>query len=501
MSLVDRMGFGPTMTLRKRIGMLAALAAGVSVLIVSVATYWTIRMSLTSQLDDSLLTRAQGVVAAAKADPAILTSSSDVSFGAADIRIEFIFAENDNGPDIMLPHGKSLPNLRRASSQPNEPTPEEKVALGQAPSSIRTTGAADPSDTAQYRVAAVPLPSRFNAALVISQPLTDTRNLVNRIGLLMAALSVAGIAIAAWAGFAVARSGLRPIEDLTSGAEQVARTGELRPVPVRGTDELARLATSFNTMLAALGAVRERERRLIADAGHELRTPLTSMRTNLDLLAQSDAQTDGHHVSPEDRTAIIADVRAQIEELTVLIADLVELSRETPVEQRVRIDLAEIVGRSVERVQRRAPGIRFAVDATPWSIVGDPQLLERAVTNLLDNAVKWSPARGTVAVSLHEGVLSVADQGPGVAPKDLPHVFDRFYRSEEARSKPGSGLGLSIVAQAAARHGGSVTATRSPSGGAEFVLRLPGGPAVSMPDGADHEDDDRVTVLSTVRIN
>ena len=498
MSLVDRMGFGPTMTLRKRIGMLAALAAGISVLIVSVATYWMIRMSLTGQVDASLLARAQAVVANAQANPDTLGQTTDVSFGAADIRLEFVVADGTTAPTITLPHTTSLPNLQRSPSRPNQLTPEEQVAFGQLKSSVRTTNGIDPMDPARYRVVAVPYSKRFNLALVISQPLTDTQNLVNRIGLLMAALSVAGIAIAAWAGVAVARSGLRPIEDLTAGAEQVARTGELRPVPVRGTDELARLATSFNTMLGALGAMRERERRLIADAGHELRTPLTSMRTNLDLLAQSDAQTDGHHVSAEDRTAIIADVRAQIEELTVLIGDLVELSRETPVEQRVQIDLAEIVARSVERVQRRAPGVRFAVDATPWPVVCDPQLLERAVTNLLDNAAKWSPERGTVAVSLHEGVLSVADQGPGVAAEDLPHVFDRFYRSKEARSKPGSGLGLSIVAQAAARHGGSVTATRSPSGGAEFLLRLPGGPDSEVPGRADDGD---VTELSTVRMS
>lgn len=497
MSLVDRMGFGPTMTLRKRIGLLAAVAAGISVLIVSVASYWMIRMSLTNQVDASLRTRAESVAANPAANLAALAQNTDAYFGAADIRLEVVQAIGAAAPDVTLPPASSLPNLQRSPSRPSQLTAEERVALGQLDSSVRTTNGIDPADPTRYRVVAVPAPHSFNAALVISQPLTDTQNLVNRIGLLMAALSIAGIVIAAWAGVAVARSGLRPIEELTEGAEQVARTGELRPVPVRGTDELARLATSFNTMLGALGAVRERERRLIADAGHELRTPLTSMRTNLDLLAQSDAQTDGHHVSAEDRTAIIADVRAQIEELTVLIGDLVELSRETPVEQRVRIDLAEIVRRSVERVQRRAPGIRFAVDATPWPVIGDPQLLERAVTNLLDNAAKWSPPRGTVAVSLHEGVLSVADQGPGVAPQDLPHVFDRFYRSEEARSKPGSGLGLSIVAQAAARHGGSVTATRSPSGGAEFLLRLPGGPAVPMPDGAE---DEHVTVLSTVRM-
>lgn len=488
MSLVDRMGFGPTMTLHKRIGMLAALAAGVSVLIVSVATYWMIRISLTGQLDASLLSRAQAVVANAQTNPDMLGQTTDISFGASDIRLAFVVADGTTPPTITLPQTTSLPNLHRSSSRPDQMTPEERVALGQQKSSVRTVSGIDPMDPARYRVVAVPYSKRFNLALVISQPLTDTQTMVNRIGLLMAALSVAGIAIAAWAGVAVARSGLRPIGELTAGAEQVARTGELRPVPVRGSDELARLASSFNTMLGALGAVRERERRLIADAGHELRTPLTSMRTNLDLLAQSDAQTDGHHVSAEDRTAIIADVRAQIEELTVLIGDLVELSRDTPVEQRMRIDLAEITGRAIERVQRRAPGVRFAVDVTPWPVIGDPQLLERAVTNLLDNAAKWSPDGGTVSVSLYEGVLSVADQGPGVAARDLPHVFDRFYRSEEGRSKPGSGLGLSIVAQAAARHGGSVTATRSPSGGAEFLLRLPGGPDATSPKRGADED-------------
>jgi two-component system sensor histidine kinase MprB len=147
--------------------------------------------------------------------------------------------------------------------------------------------------------------------------------------------------------------------------------------------------------------------------------------------------------------------------------------------------MADVVERALERVRRRAPGLRFAVETTPWPMVGDPQSLERAVTNLLDNAVKWSPPGGTVVVSLHEGVLTVADQGPGIADADLPHVFDRFYRAEEARAKPGSGLGLSIVAQAVARHGGSVSAGRSPSGGAEFVLRLPGLPpsvSVSLTD-------------------
>ena len=139
------------------------------------------------------------------------------------------------------------------------------------------------------------------------------------------------------------------------------------------------------------------------------------------------------------------------------------------------IDLADVVRRAVERVTRRAPAVRFVTDARPWLMPGDPQSLERAVTNLLDNAAKWSPAGGTVTTSLADGVLSVGDEGPGIADEDLPHVFDRFYRSAEARTLPGSGLGLAIVRHAVERHGGTVTAARAPEGGTLMVARFPFG--------------------------
>jgi two-component system sensor histidine kinase MprB len=262
------------------------------------------------------------------------------------------------------------------------------------------------------------------------------------------------------------------VRRLTDAAEEIARTEKLDPIHVEGNDEIARLARAFNAMLAALSASRDRQRQLVADAGHELRTPLTSLRTNLDLLTQADRQGG---LSEASRAELLDDVRFQIEELTTLIGDLTELAREQPAQVLLEeVDLAEITERAVQRVRRRASSLRFDLHADPWWVTGDAAALERAVTNVLDNAAKWSPPLGRVTVRLAQGELVVSDEGHGIADEDLPHVFDRFYRSPDARTMPGSGLGLSIVRQVAERHGGSVRVGRAPSGGAAFHLRLPG---------------------------
>jgi two-component system sensor histidine kinase MprB len=263
---------------------------------------------------------------------------------------------------------------------------------------------------------------------------------------------------------------LRPVRRLTDSVETIARTEDLRPLPIEGDDEIARLGTAFNQMLTALAASRDRQRQLVADAGHELRTPLTSLRTNLDLLAQAGAELPEH-----SRTELIEDVRAQIAELTTLIGDLVELARDEPLPTVVeRVDLADVADRALTRVRRRAPGVGFELDVESWWVTGDAPALERAVTNLLDNAAKWSPQGGMVTIRLSDGALVVDDEGPGIATDDLPHVFDRFWRSEESRAMPGSGLGLSIVAQVVERHAGTVAAGPAPTGGTRVVVRLPG---------------------------
>jgi two-component system, OmpR family, sensor histidine kinase MprB len=210
---------------------------------------------------------------------------------------------------------------------------------------------------------------------------------------------------------------------------------------------------------------------LIADASHELRTPLTSLRTNIELLVADEKigmLPDGA------RSEILRDIAAQIAEFTSLIGDLVQLTRDPVRGAREPVNFQAITEAALERARRRGPGLVFDVDLNPLWLVGEADTLERAVTNLLDNAVKFSPAGGTIRVQLQGDQLRISDQGPGIADDDLPHIFDRFYRSEAARNTPGTGLGLSIVAQTVARHGGWVRASRSPEGGAEVIVRLPG---------------------------
>jgi two-component system sensor histidine kinase MprB len=353
--------------------------------------------------------------------------------------------------------------------------PEElAVARGQRLQSLRTDKARD------LRVAAVP--AGPGAALVVARGLDTTRTTLARLGLVFTLVGGAGVLLAAAAGTAVAQGGLRPVQRLTEATERVARTGNLTPIAISGDDELARLTASFNSMLGALAESQERQRRLVADAGHELRTPLTSLRTNLELLAASD-RPDAPSLSEQDRKEISDDVRAQVEELTTLVGDLVELAREdAPQVVHEPVELTDVVERALARVSRRAPDVQFDINLAPWNLLGDANALERAVLNLLDNAAKWSPPGATVDVRLvatdhGTAELHVADVGPGIAEADLPYVFERFYRSPDARTLPGSGLGLAIVAQVASRHGGNVRASRRPEGGTLMILELPGRPS------------------------
>lgn len=449
-------------SLASRVIGLTTMAVALTVALVALAAYMTVRSQLQATLDDSLMTRAEQ----AAASPALarITTQARVpsaALGAGDVRIAFLYSDHarvhtyDYGPPLSL----------------GQRPPEMEVAQGERDSSLRTVAATTGED---YRIAAVPSPEQ-GTALLIAQSLESQQQVLARLGTVMLVFGLLGVAVAAAAGWVVASNGLRPVRRLTRSVERIARTEDLTPMPVEGDDELARLATAFNQMLAALAASRDRQRQLVADAGHELRTPLTSLRTNLDLLSQAECGDLGPALPSETRRELIEDVRAQIEELTTLIGDLVQLARDDGVAPAVvPVDLAGVVENAVARVRRRAPSVHLDARVEPWWVVGDAANLERAVTNLLDNAAKWSPPGGTVTAALREGVLTVDDEGPGIDEKDRPHVFERFWRAEESRSMPGSGLGLSIVQQAAHRHSGEVEATRSPAGGARFVLTLPG---------------------------
>ena len=312
-------------------------------------------------------------------------------------------------------------------------------------------------------------------SLEIAHRLSDADVILSRLRLWFLIVAAGGIALAAVLGALVAREALRPVRRLTDAAEHVAETHDLtRRIEVSGTDELSRLAASFNTMLAALEQSVSAQRQLVADASHELRTPLTSLRTNFEVLLRPG------ELPAESRRRLVQDVRHQFDEMAALVGDIVELARdgETTAEtDEVRLDV--LVADAVERAERNARDVRFTLTAQPTLVRGVPARLDRAVTNLLDNAAKWSPAGGVVEVDVAGGTVGVRDHGPGIGEDDLPFIFDRFYRSAEARSMPGSGLGLAIVRQVAETHGGQVSAEPAGDGGTRFVLSVPALPVPS----------------------
>jgi two-component system sensor histidine kinase MprB len=297
----------------------------------------------------------------------------------------------------------------------------------------------------------------------------EVDRLLSHLVLILAATSIVAAALAAVIGRLVAATAVGPVNRVAEAAEAVAKTGDLaHHIAVPAGDELGRLATSFNTMLDALSDSLAQQRQLVADASHELRTPLATVRTNVEVLARAD------ELPPEDRAQLIRDTVAQTGELTRLVGDLVELARGDGQEEPFTVvDLNEIVQRALDIAARDYPLITFRFDGVPSPVRGAPNRVMRAVSNLLDNAAKWSPPRGDVELAVAAGTLTVRDHGPGIDPADLPHIFDRFYRSDDARTMPGSGLGLAIVKQVADSHQGTITATASPGGGALFILRLP----------------------------
>ncbi|MBB2911527.1 two-component system sensor histidine kinase MprB [Streptosporangium becharense] len=310
-----------------------------------------------------------------------------------------------------------------------------------------------------------------------SRSLDDVHSTLTTLAWVLAGVAALGVIGAASAGQLVSRAALRPVGRLTEAVEHVARTEDLGTrIPVEGTDEIARLSTSFNAMTAALAGSRERQRRLIADAGHELRTPLTSLRTNVDLLLRS--ENTGRPLEPEPKHRLLGNLKAQFEEMSTLVGDLLQLSRsEDEHEPHVEVGLHEVVESAVRRARLRAPDLPVEVETAPWYVHGDQAALERAVMNLLDNAIKFSGGGGgPVTVRLCDGELTVGDRGPGIPPDELPYVFDRFWRSPAARGMPGSGLGLAIVAKAVRDAGGEVALENADGGGVLARVRLPGSP-------------------------
>ena len=442
------------MTFRTRLTLAVALAVAVAVAATSAITYVLVRTELRDEVDDALRDRVTKVrlevVNGPSGEPFL--DLPPTRFGGAEGITQLI---TSSGEAIRAPAARvDLPVSERA-----------RLTAGGSRGAFFTDATVD---GVHLRVYTLPV-DRPGLALQIARPLDEVDAALGRIrGLLLLFASV-GIALATGLGFIVSRAVLAPVERLTRAAEDVTETRDLsRRIDDAGSDELARLATTFNTMLAALEESARAQRRLVSDASHELRTPLTSLRTNIEVLNRDEA------LPPGEREKLLQDVTEQLGEMTVLIAELVELARgdQAPSEpEDVRIDL--VTEDAIERTRRNRPGVRFTSELEETLVTGVPATIERAISNLLDNAAKWSPKGGTVEVGLHDGELTVRDHGPGIDAADLPFVFDRFYRADAARSLPGSGLGLAIVRQVAEAHGGTVSAEAAEGGGTRMRFRLP----------------------------
>jgi two-component system sensor histidine kinase MprB len=492
------------MSFRRRITLVSSAAVAVAVMLASLLTYLLTSHQLRGQVDSQLSRRAYSLkfVARSPAPP-----------GRGDL-LNLIKRQD---PDQTPPQGAansqggtppSSSPLGNLPPRPNQVRGYQQLVDAQGNVLFRSANVTLPVEARTRKLAAGTGGSFFRDARVngihlrilaerlapghavqVAQQLTEVDTLLRHLRLILVLLDIGGIALAAVLGRLVAGAAVLPVKRLTQATEHVTRTrdlsGRIKPV---GEDEIGRLATSFNAMLDALeqsmnalDASVYAQRQLVADASHELRTPVTSLRTNIEILQQA------QDMDPEEHRHLLSEVIEQIEELTLLMNDLIDLARgEEPSTDAEDMRLDLMVGEVIDRARRHSPAARFQVELAPTIVAGLPARLERALTNLIDNAVKYSPPGEAVEILLRGEELTVRDHGPGISAEDLPHVFDRFYRGAEARGRPGSGLGLAIVRQVVEQQGGSVAAEPAPGGGTLMRLRLPGAEAVDADPSDAH---------------
>ncbi len=488
------------MTLRTRIAVVASVSVALAVLAAAIGLYVAVNADLRGEVDKGLHARARalagpppgnvraGESAEGPGGPklfegvpppsapgsragggygagALPSSVQPAPFGGASGYVQFIAPDGK----VQVPGGQGrspamiVPNAR-----------DETIARRGSGSSLsdRTV------QGTRLRVLTEGIGAR--GAVMVARPLTEVNSELSRLALILAVVGAAGIALAAGLGALVARVALAPVRRFTARTEALTAEGALRTgnldlskrLEVGGKDELGRLADGFNRTLDALERSIGSQRQLVADASHELRTPIASLRANVQVLGEAE------RLPRAEQESLRKDIVAELDELTALVADVVELARGTVTEgQQDEVRLDDVVSAAIEKAQRRG-GLRFERQLEPTVVTGNAQRIDRAVSNLLDNACKFSPNDGVVEVGLKAGVLTVRDHGPGFDERDLGHVFDRFYRADRARKLPGSGLGLAIVRQAAEACGGFVEAQNAPGGGA--LLKVSFGAAAGM---------------------
>jgi len=473
------------MSFRTRLGLLVAASVAVGVLAVSGVALWIARAEARSALDRKLDDRVAVLVASGGRLPERRGAQFFGRFVPRDVLVQ-----------IVAPNGAVV----YASDEVLPVAPADLAVANGRARRHRTDVSAD---GVRLRVLTVPVAPV--GALMVASPLDEVDANVAGLRNALAVVAAIGVAGAGLLGFLVAGRAIRPVRRLTDAARNVAQTQDLdQPIELERDDELGELARSFNAMLEALAQSRAQQHRLVTDAGHELRTPLTSIRTNIELLARAEQAAaqrppeDGSGESPDaqsgldpdERRQMLDDVLFELDQLTDLMAELIDLATDQrSLGEPTVIELPEIVAAVADRHRRRA-GVEVVTSLTPCRVEANVALVERAVSNLVDNAVKWSPPGEPIEISVvrdvDQAIVRVADRGPGIDPGLRRLVFERFFRAPEARALPGSGLGLSIVDYVARTHGGSAAVVETDGPGTTVELRLPLTPdADSLPAETD----------------
>ncbi len=485
------------MSLRTRLTLAGGGAVFAALALASLVIFFDVRSNLRDQIDLSLIQTAQNI----DTKMALDLHTRKPSKGLANRGNKQVPAGPVLGADAsvdfqIIPNLASVRKQVGATGKANLTAPDDSSATTPKPTTVKALPAATsvkansfaplmPHDISVAEGLAPPyfrdvtyervplrlytmrLSSSSDGLVRSARPVTEADATISRVRWLLITITLAGALAAALIGRIAAAAVLGPVRRLASVVEEVTTTRDLNQrIPVSGHDELSSLAGSFNGMLAALENSLLAQQQLIADASHELRTPLTAHRTNVELLARPD-------LPAERRPHVLNAAIRGIEELSTLVGDLLTAARTgKSLDTRTPVALDKLVQAAVERAQRRAPALRFKTRIDPYALIASPARLERAIDNVLDNAVKWSPEDAVVEVTLADGQLEIRDHGPGIDAADLPRVFDRFHRSAAARGLPGSGLGLAIVKQTVDDHGGTLNAANAAGGGTIVTLRF-----------------------------
>jgi two-component system, OmpR family, sensor histidine kinase MprB len=455
------------MTLRARLAIALAVLSALSVVAVAAISYTATDRRLRDEVDASLVSSAQAL------PPPGQVCAGLAEAGPGQIRLYGPFAVLRGLIVQCVFSNGSIVSLGLPANQPGVDVTNRPEMTTGGPHGGPLAGPWTQTFGGQpYRVVALPTPG--GGVMVVGRSLAETNQVLNSVRDRSILVGLVIIALAALAGLLIARRTTQSVTRLSEAADEIAATGRLDiAVPPGGRDEVGRLSRAFSSMLGALTRSRDQQQRLVQDAGHELRTPLTSLRANIDTLRRHP------DLDAAPRGRVLADLDSELRELSSLVEELVALSVDQHDDEPERtFALDQLVERAADRTRRRS-GRTILVDAEPATMTGRPQRLLRAIGNLLDNAVKFTPEDTPIEVTVGPGMVRVRDHGPGIGEQDLPRVFDRFHRAVEARSLPGSGLGLSIVREVVEDAGGKVEAANHPDGGAVFTLELPTAPADS----------------------